>query len=69
MKKKELRALSPEGLQAELLELRKEQFNLRVQQKSGQMVKPHLFDKARKQIARIKTILTELTLAKGGKTL
>ncbi|MCD6044839.1 MAG: hypothetical protein K0R48_2 [Gammaproteobacteria bacterium] len=67
MKKNELRALSTEGLQAELLELRKEQFNLRIQQKSGQMVKPHLFDKVRKQIARIKTILTELTSAKGGK--
>lgn len=69
MKINELRALSTEGLQAELLELRKEQFNLRVQQKSGQMVKPHLFDKARKQIARIKTILMELTSAKGGETL
>ncbi len=69
MKKNELRALSTEGLQAELLELRKEQFNLRIQQKSGQMVKPHLFDKVRKQIARIKTIVTELTSAKGGKTL
>jgi large subunit ribosomal protein L29 len=69
MKIKELRALPTEGLQAELLELRKEQFNLRIQQKSGQKVKPHLFDRARKQIARIKTILTELTAAKGGKTL
>ena len=67
MKKEELRALSTEGLQAELLELRKEQFNLRIQQKSGQMVKPHLFSKARKQIARIKTLLTEVYSAKGGK--
>lgn len=67
MKKEELRALSVEGLQTELLELRKEQFNLRIQQKSGQVVKPHLFDKVRKQIARIKTILTELTSAKGDK--
>lgn len=67
MKKNELRALPAEGLQAELLELRKEQFNLRIQQKSGQMVKPHMFDKVRKQIARIKTLLTELNSAKGGK--
>jgi large subunit ribosomal protein L29 len=67
MKKSELRALPAEGLKAELLELRKEQFNLRIQQKSGQMVKPHLFDKARKQIARIKTLLTEFNATKGGK--
>lgn len=67
MKTSELRALPAEGLQAELLELRKEQFNLRIQQKSGQMVKPHMFDKVRKQIARIKTLLTELNPAKGGK--
>ncbi len=67
MKKNELRALSVEGLQTELLELRKEQFNLRIQQKSGQVVKSHLFGHVRKQIARIKTLLTEFNSAKGGK--
>lgn len=47
------------GLKEELLNLRKEQFNLRMQQGSGEMSKPHLFKNVRRDIARIKTILAE----------
>jgi len=41
--------------------LRKEQFNLRMQQGAGQMSKPHLFQVVRRDIARIKTVLNEKT--------
>ncbi len=55
----ELRKKKPEELQKELLALLKEQFNLRMQKGVGQPPKPHLFGNVRKQIARVKTILSE----------
>jgi large subunit ribosomal protein L29 len=59
MKVSELRNKTPEELKNELLALLKEQFNLRMQKGLGQTTLPHLFGKVRKQIARIKTILSE----------
>ena len=56
---KDYRDKSEVELKAELLNLRKEQFNLRMQQGAGQMSKPHLFKVVRRDIARLKTILTE----------
>jgi large subunit ribosomal protein L29 len=47
-------------LQAEILELRKEQFNLRMQRGSGQLTNPARFTTVRRQIARIKTRMTEM---------
>jgi large subunit ribosomal protein L29 len=47
------------GLVNELLSLRKEQFNLRMQQGAGQMSKPHLIKNVRRDIARVKTVLAE----------
>jgi large subunit ribosomal protein L29 len=55
----ELRNLTPEELQTELLSLRKEQFNLRVRKTNGSLDKNHLITKVRKSIARVKTIMTE----------
>lgn len=60
----DLRQSSAPELQKELQALLKEQFNLRMQKGSGQTIKPHLFSKVRKQIARIKTIMTQ-KVAKG----
>lgn len=54
----ELREKSVDALKAELLELLKEQFNLRMQ-KGGEMSKTHRFKFVRRDIARIKTILNE----------
>ncbi len=54
-----LRAMSVEELKAELTELRQEQFNLRMQRGVGQLASPARFGFVRKQIARIKTLLTE----------
>ncbi|MDR3492620.1 MAG: 50S ribosomal protein L29 [Gammaproteobacteria bacterium] len=55
----ELRKKSVLELNNEILALLREQFNLRVQKGIGQSPLPHLFGKIRKQIARIKTILSE----------
>ena len=56
---KDYRDKSEAELNEELLNLRKEQFNLRMQRGAGQLSKPHLFNTVRKDIARVKTILTE----------
>ena len=60
MKASELREKTPAELEESLLELRKEQFNLRMQQGSGQLARPSEMNRVRKDIARIKTVLTEL---------
>jgi large subunit ribosomal protein L29 len=56
---KELRDLSVEELNNELLSLRKEQLNLRMKKASGSLDKTHLITKVRKSVAQVKTILTE----------
>jgi len=56
----ELRNKSVEDLKSELLALSQEQFNLRMQRGVGQQTpQTHLFRIARRQMARIKTILRE----------
>jgi large subunit ribosomal protein L29 len=59
MKTTELRKKSVEQLNSELLALLREQFNLRMQKGVGQTPSPHLFGNVRKQIARVKTLLSE----------
>ena len=59
MKAKELRTKSSGELREELLKLRREQFNLRMAQASGQATKPDQFGKVRQNVARVKTVLGE----------
>ena len=59
MKAADLRAKGTQDLQDELIELRKEQFKLRMQYSMGQASRNHEFSRIRKDIARVKTILTE----------
>lgn len=59
MKANEFRSKSAAELQEELINLRREQFNLRMQQASGQLAKPDQFRKVRKDIARLKTVMGE----------
>ena len=59
MKAGEFRSKSAAELQAELIKLRREQFNLRMQRASGQLAKPDQFGKVRKNIARLKTVMGE----------
>ncbi len=54
---KELRGKSPADLSAQLLELRREQFNLRMQKGAGQLTQTHQVRKVRRDIARIKGLL------------
>ena len=55
----ELREKSVDELNQELLDLLKEQFNLRMQKSSGQLAQTHLLGQVRRDIARIKTVLNE----------
>ena len=55
----DLKAMSTDQLQDELLKLKKEQFNLRFQAATGQMEKTHRVSEVRKDIARISTLLRE----------
>lgn len=59
MKAAELRDMDAEQLNGELLRLRKEQFHLRMQRASGQLGQTHLLAEARRDLARIKTVLQE----------
>lgn len=64
MKAEELRSKSVDELRASLLELLKEQFNLRMQRGAGQLTKHHLMHNVRKNIARVKTVMNEKSEAK-----
>lgn len=55
----ELRAKNTDELDGQLSDLKKEQFNLRFQQASGQLTDTAQFRRVRRNIARIRTILRE----------
>ena len=59
MKATELNEKSVEELNAELINLLREQFNLRMQHTTGQLEKTDQLRKVRRNIARVKTILTQ----------
>ena len=64
MKASDLRARTSDQLQDQLLQLKKEQFNLRFQKATGQLEKTARVKQVRKDIARIKTIAAEKASAK-----
>ena len=57
MELKELRQKLEKELNEHLGELRREQFNLRMQKGSGQLTQTHQFGRVRREIARVKTLL------------
>ncbi|MBE0369750.1 50S ribosomal protein L29 [Pseudoalteromonas sp. MMG013] len=59
MKASELKDKSVEELNAELLELLREQFNLRMQVSTGQLAQTHELRKVRRSIARVKTVINQ----------
>ncbi|AKC32480.1 50S ribosomal protein L29 [Candidatus Pantoea carbekii] len=59
MKLMELRTQSTQDLNVTLLHLLREQFNLRMQLGSKQLKQTHLMKKIRRNIARVKTLLSE----------
>ncbi len=61
MKASDHRAKSPDELKTMLLDLRKEQFNLRFQRATGQLEAVSRIKVVRRDIARVKTVLAEQT--------
>ncbi len=59
MKASELREKSVEDLNKDLLTLREEQFKLRMQKSTGQLGQSHLLKQNQRDIARVKTVLTQ----------
>lgn len=59
MKASEMREMDREAQEAELLKLRREQFNLRMQKATGQDMPQQDYRRVRKDIARLKTVMTE----------
>ncbi|MGA2951773.1 MAG: 50S ribosomal protein L29 [Caulobacteraceae bacterium] len=53
----DVRRLTADQLAESLLNLKKEQFNLRFQAATGQLEKTHRVEEVRRDIARIKTVL------------
>lgn len=54
---KEICQKSPAELKGHLLDLRREQFNLRMQKGTGQLTQTHQLKAVRREIARIKSVL------------
>ncbi len=65
MEAQELRNKSVDELNEELLALRREQFNLRMQQATSELPQHTQHGRVRKDIARVKTVLNELQRAAG----
>ena len=57
VKAQELRAKTIDELKTQLVELKKEQFNLRFQVAGGQLENPSRARTVRREIARVKTVL------------
>jgi large subunit ribosomal protein L29 len=63
VKAEELRAKTPDELKTQLVELKKEQFNLRFQGATGQMENTAQMRKVRRDVARINTVLNQKAAA------
>ena len=60
MKAKELRSSDVAGLQKQLEDLLREQFNLRMQRGVGQLTRPARMKAVRRDIARVKTVMAQM---------
>ena len=60
MAEKSVKAMDRAELRTELIELRKEQFNLRMQNSTGQITNSARFKVIRREIARIKTRMNDI---------
>ena len=59
VKTKDLRAMTNDQLEEKLVADKKEQFNLRIQQSTGQLANTSQVSKVRREIAKINTLITE----------
>jgi large subunit ribosomal protein L29 len=62
MKAKELRELSVEELREKEREAKQELFNLRFQKATGQLANTAIISKTKKDLARVKTVLREVSV-------
>ncbi len=60
MKTSEIRKMSREEISSKITELKKELFDLRMKQATGNLDKPHRVNELRKTVARLKTVLNEM---------
>jgi len=60
MKAKELRSSDIAGMQKQLEDLLREQFNLRMQRGVGQLTRPSRMKAVRRDIARVKTVMAQM---------
>jgi large subunit ribosomal protein L29 len=67
MSAKDLLSKSVTDLKSELLNLKKQQFSLRMQAATGQGVKSSDFGKVKRSIARVKTVMRAQEIAGGKK--
>ncbi len=65
MKAKELRELTVEELREREGELKQELFSLRIQKATGQLGNTAVLGKAKKDLARVKTVLKESEVSRG----
>ncbi|WP_136636908.1 50S ribosomal protein L29 [Pseudooceanicola onchidii] len=63
MSANDLREKTPDQLREQLTELKKEQFNLRFQQATGQLENPARMRAARREAARVLTVLNQKAAA------
>ena len=59
----DIRGMTPDQLQDELLSLKKEQFNLRFQRATGQLENTSRVREVRRDIARVRTVQRQKTAA------
>ena len=59
VKTKDLRAMTNDQLEEKLVDNKKEQFNLRIQQSTGQLQNTSNMKKVRREVAKINTLLAE----------
>ena len=64
MELKKIREMSEMELNAELVKMKKDLFNLRFQHVTGQLENPLKMRETKRDIARVKTIIREKELAK-----
>ena len=67
MKASEVRAMTPDQLEAKLNELKKDLFYLRLQHATNQLENPVKIAEVKKDIARVKTLIREKQLASAGR--
>ena len=58
MKTSEIRKMSIEDINKKIVEIKTQLFELRMKQATGSLEKPHMINALRKDVARLKTVLT-----------